>query len=297
MKACSVVQFSRHSKLPGMTGTAFSRAGGDLVKLDLQDGQAVKSFFQEDKPDVVVHCAAERRPDAVEANPEAAKKLNIAVPAHLAALSRSSTSPFFLIYISTDYVFDGNAPASGYEPDDKTGPTNLYGVSKLQGEEATLEGLKAGGKGCVLRVPVLYGNAESHSESAINTLVDSAKKAASGQAVKMDDWATRYPTNVEDIARVLVDLSVKSTSAAIPPILHFSAQQLFTKYTITELFARLHHPPLDLGDNLVRVSEGPKPGETIRPRDCHLSNRAIEALGIDTNTVDFEQWWTTYLKA
>lgn len=66
--------------------------------------------------------------------------------------------------------------------------------------------------------------------------------------------------------------AVKSTSAAIPPILHFSAQQLFTKYTITELFARLHHPPLDLGDNLVRVSVGPKPGETIRPRDCHLSN-------------------------
>lgn len=103
-QACSVVQFSRHSKLPHMTvrpvrieGPASShyqvtqsrapRSRGPAVtssrcdppasssptcslclsQLDLQDDQAVKSFFQEYKPDVVVHCAAERRPDAVEA--------------------------------------------------------------------------------------------------------------------------------------------------------------------------------------------------------------------------------------
>ncbi|BGO94059.1 hypothetical protein NBRC10512_003692 [Rhodotorula toruloides] len=279
-----------------VTGTAYSRASGDLVKLDLQDEKAVEQFFADFKPDCVVHCAAERRPDAVEADPEAAKKLNIAVPAHLSALSRSSAHPFALIYISTDYVFDGHAPSTGYEPDAKTGPTNAYGESKLAGEEAVLEGLKQGGKGCVLRVPVLYGKAEKHSESAINILVDSVRKAAAGQLVKMDDWATRYPTNVTDIARVLVDLAARSASTQLPHILHFSAQQLYTKYTISRLFAELHNPPLKLGDNLVRVTEGPKPGETVRPKDCHLSNRAIEALGIDTRTVDFEQWWTEYLR-
>ncbi|BGP24566.1 dTDP-4-dehydrorhamnose reductase [Rhodotorula toruloides] len=278
-------------------GTAYSRAAGDLVKLDLQNEKAVETFFTDFKPNCVVHCAAERRPDAVEGNPEAAKKLNIAVPAHLSALSRSPALPFTLIYISTDYVFDGHAPPTGYEPDAKTGPTNAYGESKLAGEEAVLEGLKAGGKGCVLRVPVLYGKAEKHSESAINVLVDSVRKAAAGQPVKMDDWATRYPTNVTDVARVLVDLAAKSTSTQLPPILNFSAQQLYTKYTISLLFSKLHNPPLELGDNLVRVTHGPKPGETIRPRDCHLSNRAIEALGIDTRTVNFEQWWTEYLRS
>lgn len=143
-----------------------------------------------------------------------------------------------------------------------------------------------------------YGKAESHSESAINTLVDAVRKAAGGQQVKMDDWATRYPTNVADVARVLVDLAGarapasascrtsadsalcppsspsadKSTSTTLPSVLHFSAQQEHTKYTIAQLFAALHTPPLELGDRLVRVSEGPKPGETVRPRDCHLSN-------------------------
>ncbi|GAA5842605.1 hypothetical protein JCM9279_003635 [Rhodotorula babjevae] len=278
-------------------GTAYSRAAGDLVKLDLQDEEAVKSFLADYKPELVVHCAAERRPDAVESNPEAAKKLNIAVPALLSTLCRSPSHPFFLLYISTDYVFDGHAPPTGYEPDAETAPTNLYGESKLEGELETLKGLEAGGKGCVLRVPVLYGKAESHSESAINILVESVRKAASGESVKMDDWAKRYPTNVADIARVLVELAEKSSTTTLPSILHFSAQQEHTKYTIAQLFARLHNPPLEVGDRLMRVSDGPKPGETVRPQDCHLSNRAIEALGIDTSRcVDFEAWWREYLK-
>ncbi|GAA5989543.1 hypothetical protein JCM10908_000524 [Rhodotorula pacifica] len=276
-------------------GTAYSRAGGDLVKLDLQDDVAVESFLSEFKPDVVVHCAAERRPDAVEANPAAVQKLNVGVPNLLSTLSRSE-NPFFLIYISTDYVFDGHAPPSGYEPDAATNPTNAYGVSKLEGEHAVLAGLKEGGKGCVLRVPVLYGRAESNSESAINVLVDAVLKAAAGTPVKMDNWAIRNPTCVEDIARVLRDLAVKSQEAAIPPILHFSAQQMYTKYDMAKIFARVHEPALEVGDNLVRVDDGPKPGQTVRPRDCHLSNRAIEALGIETSTVDFESWWRAYLR-
>ncbi|GAA5978718.1 hypothetical protein JCM11641_006153 [Rhodosporidiobolus odoratus] len=288
-------------------GTALSRAGGDLVKLDLQDEQAVSSFFAEFKPEVVVHCAAERRPDAVEQNPEAAQKLNIAVPELLSTLSRSPAHPFFLIYISTDYVFNGNAPPEGYEPLDDPAPTNAYGESKLRGEDKVLLGLKDGGKGCVLRVPVLYGPAESNSESAINTLLDATRNAATGKSVKMDNWATRYPTNVSDIARVLVELSDKASHTPIPAILHFSAQQLYTKKTICDLFARLHSPPLNLGDDMVSVDEGPKPGETIRPIDCHLSNqklmlsfdrtmqREIGKLGINVQTVDFESWWAEYI--
>jgi nucleoside-diphosphate-sugar epimerase len=89
-------------------------------------------------------------------NPEAVQKLNVGVPALLSTLSRSSEHPFFLLYISTDYVFDGHAPADGYEPEAATNPTNAYGVSKLEGEHVVLAGLKAGGKGCVLRLPVLW---------------------------------------------------------------------------------------------------------------------------------------------
>ena len=60
------------------------------------------------------------------------------------------------------------------------------------------------GWGVVLRVPVLYGEASSPAESAVNVLMDAVWKAQEkGANVKMDHWAIRYPTNTEDIGRVL----------------------------------------------------------------------------------------------
>lgn len=47
---------------------------------------------------------------------------------------------------------------------------------------------------------------------------------------------------------------------------------MYTKYDMALILARVHQPALEVGDNLVRVDEGPKPGETVRPKDCHLSN-------------------------
>lgn len=61
--------------------------------------------MDEFKPDVIVHSAAERRPDVAEKNPDQARHLNAAVPAHLAKLA--AEKGFRLVYISTDYVFDG----------------------------------------------------------------------------------------------------------------------------------------------------------------------------------------------
>lgn len=167
---------------------------------------------------------------------------------------------FKLIYISTDYIFDGNAPPEGYDVDaepksappttpsdstltDRRGgrPTNLYGETKLAGERAVLT-TGVTGQVASLRVPVLYGKAEHNSESAVNVLVDGVRKAATGEQVKMDDWATRYPTLVDDVAKVLEGLvgtcshfargEEAELSAALdkplPPRLNFSSQKLYT---------------------------------------------------------------------
>lgn len=103
----------------------------------------------------------------------------------------------------------GDAP---YEADATPRPTNLYGETKLDGERATLdEYAKAGkkGLGVVLRVPVLYGHAETPSESAVNVLMDTVWKAQEADAnIKMDHWALRYPTNTEDVGRVCHGTSV-----------------------------------------------------------------------------------------
>lgn len=98
-----------------------------------------------------------------------------------------------------------------YEADAEPRPTNLYGQTKLDGERAVLDALKEAGKeglGVVLRVPVLYGNAEIPAESAVNVLMDALWKAQTeGAQISMDHWAIRYPTNTEDIGRVCHGMS------------------------------------------------------------------------------------------
>lgn len=110
------------------------------------------------------------------------------------------------MYISTDYVFPGKPGDAPYETTAEPLPGNLYGQTKLDGERATLEAYsQAGKKGSAvsLRVPVLYGQADTPGDSAVNTLMDAVWKAQTQDSkVTMDHWSLRYPTNTEDVARV-----------------------------------------------------------------------------------------------
>lgn len=156
------------------------------------------------RPQAVVHCAANRFPDKCDKDPEGTRALNVAGSQSLASLCAARDT--FLIYVSTDYVFPGKPGDAPYQSDARPAPTNFYGQTKLDGEYATLEEYKKAGKsglGIVLRVPVLYGDAETPSESAVNVLMDTVWKAQEeGFKTKMDHWALRYPTNTEDVGRV-----------------------------------------------------------------------------------------------
>ena len=140
----------------------------------------------------------------------------------------AAAKDIFTIYISTDYVFPGVPGEAPYEADATPKPTNLYGQTKLDGERAVLEAYAQAGKegsAVVLRVPVLYGHAETPAESAVNVLMDSLWKAQTeGAQMKMDHWALRYPTNTEDIGRVCHGMS----QPAFPDVLsHSPTPELF----------------------------------------------------------------------
>ncbi|RPD75681.1 NAD(P)-binding protein [Lentinus tigrinus ALCF2SS1-7] len=268
-------------------GLAHSRATDELKQLNLLDASATESLFSDFKPDWVIHCAAERRPDVAEKDPEAAQKINVSVPESLAKLSQSLK--FKLVYISTDYVFDGTSPP--YTPSAATNPVNLYGRTKRDGELAVLG--VPGAKAIVLRVPVLYGPAPKNSDSAVNFLLDIVADQ-SGRTYKMDHYATRYPTNVLDIADFLVRLSGLPASRVIPPILHYSAEEPFTKYEMCLIFARILGVP---HAHIVADAEPPKEG-TPRPQNTQLYVHETEDLmegfgGLGWNP--FEEWWTAYL--
>ena len=166
---------------------------------------------------------------------------------------------------------------------------------KLDGENAVLKATQETGLGVILRVPVLYGKAEENNESAINGLMDALWKSQEKDAhVKMDDWAQRYPTNTEDVARVCLDVAVKYLDdyggrESKPKVLQFSSQDRMTKYEICQLFADIMDLPLN-GMSADNDGGNSKTG-VQRPYDTHLSTRALRLLRIDLRTQDFTAWW------
>lgn len=270
-------------------GTAHTRPSEGIEAIDLCDEGAVTKLIQTYKPDWLVHCAAERRPDVAAKDPEAARVLNAGVPAILARLSASEDHPFTLIYISTDYVFDGTSPPYGV--DAKPNPLNLYGETKLAGEKAVLDGYQGKpGERVALRVPVLYGPAAKNSDSAINILVDIVNDQ-SGKTYTMDHYATRYPTNVLDIADFLVRLT--AVNKPLPPVLHYSGLEPYTKYEICLVLAKL----LNVShDHITPDAEVPPPSQaTSRPKNCQLSLDVLDGLGVEIGGRDFATWWEEYL--
>ena len=243
-------------------GLAYSRVKGDLVKTDLRDRQQLEQLFNDFKPTVVVHSAAERRPDQVKANPEAARSLNVSVTETITQLC--TVHQCFLMYISTSYVFDGTSPP--HKPDTPTNPLNEYGRTKLDGEKAVLIYTDS----AVIRVPVLYGVVESLDESAVTVLF---KAFQSKEPVLVSDYERRHPTHVQDISHFINLLATKSLTDR--PICrgmwHFSNPQCYTKYGMAEIMAKAFGLTMD---NIVPVKE-PSSG-ALRPFDDKLECSKME---------------------
>ena len=246
-------------------GLCFSRAKGNLQRVDLCAGSAeLEAVLQQFSPHVVIHTAAERKPDVVENQKDKTVALNVSATHNLAELCTKRN--IYLLYISTDYVFDGKAPP--YVPKSPTNPVNTYGVTKRDGENAVLQYSGCG----VLRVPILYGPLEYLGESAVTTLFSAVLDPT--KPAKMSDYEQRYPTHVTNCAQVCLGLAEKhlQSEGSASGIWHFSGQEPFTKYTIALAMAGLFGLS---ADHLTPV-QGPSPG-AVRPYDCHLDISATES--------------------
>lgn len=264
------------SAVPGwrVTGASFRRGGPGLERIDLSQTAQIPAFLDRLAPDVIIHSAAERRPDVSEKDPAGTQRLNVGATAALAHWAAAHQA--FLIYISSDYVFDGTkAP---YTPASPTHPINAYGQSKLDGEQAVRA---AGRDHAILRVPILYGEVESLDESPVTVLAKNMLNARPGERLAMENWATRYPTHTRDVAAVLRQMVThKLTHPDFSGIFHWSGDEPMTKYDMACAFARLlpFDPARLVPDNAPPASGAP------RPKDCHLDSSALESLGIGQRT-------------
>ncbi|KAH6639035.1 hypothetical protein C7974DRAFT_387749 [Boeremia exigua] len=284
-------------------GTGLTRLNPpDIIPLNLLSPRAIDTVLDETKPEVVVHCAANRFPDSCTANPPAARALNVAATRALAAAT--AQRGIFLIYISTDYVFPGLPGDAPYSASHPPNPQNIYGTTKLEGERAVLDAAPPP-RAVTLRVPILYGPCDEPHHSAINALMSQLWRAQGlgpdEPRIEVDDWARRFPTCTEDVGRVCCDIAARYLSSEnrgreMPAILQFSGDECLTKWGVVKVFAEITGLGLE-GMVPVRPQDGDAEEATRRPFDCQLDMAGLRELDVDVRSVGFREWWTKELGA
>lgn len=169
----------------------------EYIKLDITDKQAVSKMITEIKPDAVIHCAAWTAVDAAEDEENQPKVFAINRDGTKNIAEACKAVDCKMIYISTDYVFDGQGERP-WQPDDKNyAPLCVYGKSKLEGELAVAETLE---KYFIVRIAWVFG---VHGGNFVRTMLNVGKKYPEVRVVN-DQIGT--PTYTFDLARLLVDI-------------------------------------------------------------------------------------------
>ena len=138
----------------------------DIDTLDICDAEAVGHFFDRHQIECCVNCAAYTAVDRAEDEPELAEKVNTYAAQVLAETCRQHQA--LLIHISTDYVFDGTGTRP-YREEDPTGPTSVYGKTKLAGEQAIR---KSDCHYCIVRTAWLYSTSGKNFVKTMLSLAD-----------------------------------------------------------------------------------------------------------------------------
>lgn len=168
--------------------------GVDVEEMDITDAAICKSVISQSKADAVIHCAAYTAVDAAEDDVERCRRINGEGTRNVAAACRDAGVK--MMYISTDYVFDGEGTRP-WEPDDERNPLNVYGLTKCEGELAVEELLD---QYFTVRIAWVFGVA---GKNFIKTMLRLGKERG---AVSVVDDQVGSPTYTYDLARLLVDM-------------------------------------------------------------------------------------------
>lgn len=187
---------------------ATSKRGHEVIalgraELDVADLNMVTNVIRTRTPDVVINCAAWTDVDGAEENEFEATKINGDGPGNLASAISETNS--FLVHISSDYVFDGNAHTP-YRENDPTNPQSAYGRSKLAGEHAIERNLAAS-RWAIARSSWLFG---IHGRNFVDTILTHARKRAQtsvSEPLTVVDDQVGCPTWTVHLAEALLTLA------------------------------------------------------------------------------------------
>jgi len=165
----------------------------DVDNFDITSPNMVSNLLMKEKPEILIHCAAYTNVDKAEDEPDAARKINSLGTKNLA--QACAKLGITLVYISTDYVFNGEKTEK-YLPDDEPNPINVYGQTKLEGENYIKEICK---KYYILRTAWLYG---IHGKNFVETMISMADKPE----LKVVNDQIGCPTWTMELAQGIVEI-------------------------------------------------------------------------------------------
>lgn len=165
----------------------------DVDTLDITNPQNIDEIFDREHPDIVIHCAAYTNVDKAEEDLATARLINAVGTENIAKACKKIDAT--MVYISTDYVFNGEGK-SPYKPTDKPDPLNNYGLTKLEGEKAVQDNLE---KFYICRTSWLYG---IHGKNFVETMLSLATKTE----LKVVDDQVGCPTWTVELANGIVKL-------------------------------------------------------------------------------------------
>ncbi len=235
--------------------------GTDIEEMDITDKSSVDSVIKENMPEAVIHCAAYTAVDAAEDNVEICRKINAGGTQNIADVCKELDIK--MIYISTDYVFDGEGDRP-WEPEDERTPLNVYGQTKYEGELAVQNTLD---KYFIVRIAWVFG---VNGKNFIKTMLNLGKTRDSLTVVN-DQFGS--PTYTYDLAKLLVDM-VETEKYGI---YHATNEGICTWYEFAcEIFKEA-----GMNVKVSPVSASEYPAKAKRPSNSCMSKEKLTENGFD----------------
>ena len=240
----------------------------DRSELDIESKESCERAIAEFRPDVVVNTAAFHNVPQCETEPLRAFDVNCVAVRDLAALC--AKKDVRLIAFSTDYVFGGEK-RTPYREGDRTGPLQMYGISRLAGELAALAA--APRHAVVIRTCGLYGSSGASSKGG-NFVDKRISDAQTLNSLEMGCDQVVSPTYTGDLAQAVLNLI--EHPELVPGIYHLVNEGECTWFEFTKAIYEL----AGLGTQVVPVDRGGMSGEMRRPLYSALANTKAKSLGI-----------------
>lgn len=229
----------------GQLGKCFQEASGNYPdldftfttseELDLSQFAVVGAYLRREKFDICINCAAYTKVEQAEKEQEMAYFINAESVQNLARDCEESGT--ILIHFSTDYVFNGNK-RSPYTEDDATDPLNVYGASKLLGEEYIREET---GEYMIFRTSWLYSNLGNNFFKTIKA------RAEAGETLNITTSQKGTPTNAHDLAKFV--LTIISENRMHFGLYHYSNEGEATWYDFAQEILKLMNSTTELNEN------------------------------------------------